>query len=492
MRVIMVMFDTLNRRFLPPYGCEWVHAPNFQRLAERTVTFSNAFVGSMPCMPARREIHTGRYNFLHRAWGPLEPFDDSMPRMLKENGIHSHLVSDHYHYWEDGGCTYHTQYKTWEISRGQEGDPWKGDLTVKEFPEQYDDNRWLSDFFKQDQVNRKYMQREEDQPQAKTFDMGLEFLETNRDEDDWFLHIETFDPHEPFFTQQHYKELYPHEYDGPLFDWPGYKEVTEPPEMVEHCRMEYAALISMCDHHLGRVLDFMDDNGMWEDTMLIVNTDHGFLLGEHDWWAKCYMPFWNEVAHIPLFVWDPRVGACDETRESLVQTIDLAPTVLEYFDIDRTEDMQGVPLRDTVADDTKIRDAGLYGIHGGQVNVTDGRYTYMRGTDNPQNEPLYNYTLMPTHMRGFFGHEELSEVELADPFSFTRELKTMKTPGRRSKNLHEFGTLLYDTETDPGQTEPIDDPEIEAMMTDHLVRLMKDNDTPTEQFDRLGLEEYKD
>ncbi|MFP3903163.1 MAG: sulfatase-like hydrolase/transferase, partial [Armatimonadota bacterium] len=79
MRVIMVMFDTLNRRFLPPYGCDWIHAPNFQRLAERTVTFSNAFVGSMPCMPARREIHTGRYNFLHRAWGPLEPFDDSMP-----------------------------------------------------------------------------------------------------------------------------------------------------------------------------------------------------------------------------------------------------------------------------------------------------------------------------------------------------------------------------------------------------------------------------
>ena len=84
MKAIMVMFDTLNRRMLPPYGCDWVHAPNFQRLAQQTVTFDNCYVGSMPCMPARRELHTGRYNFLHRSWTPLEPFDNSMPQLLKE------------------------------------------------------------------------------------------------------------------------------------------------------------------------------------------------------------------------------------------------------------------------------------------------------------------------------------------------------------------------------------------------------------------------
>ena len=80
MKAIMVMFDSLNRRLMQPYGGDWVDTPNFARLAERAVTFENAFIGSMPCMPARRELHTGRYNFLHRSWGPLEPFDDSMPR----------------------------------------------------------------------------------------------------------------------------------------------------------------------------------------------------------------------------------------------------------------------------------------------------------------------------------------------------------------------------------------------------------------------------
>jgi arylsulfatase A-like enzyme len=103
MKAIMIMFDSLNRRYLPPYGCEWTHAPNFERLAGRTVTFDNCYVASMPCMPARRELHTGRYNFLHRSWGPLEPFDDSMPETLKRHGVYTHLVTDHQHYWEDGG-----------------------------------------------------------------------------------------------------------------------------------------------------------------------------------------------------------------------------------------------------------------------------------------------------------------------------------------------------------------------------------------------------
>jgi arylsulfatase A-like enzyme len=100
--------------------------PDFERLARRSLLFENNYLGSMPCVPARRELYTGRYNFLHRSWGPLEPFDGSMPESLRENGVYSRRVSDHGHYWEGGGCTYHTRYDTWEIARGHEGDPWKG------------------------------------------------------------------------------------------------------------------------------------------------------------------------------------------------------------------------------------------------------------------------------------------------------------------------------------------------------------------------------
>ena len=497
MKAIMVMFDTLNRHMLPPYsapGDDWVHAPNFQRLAQRTVTFDNSYVGSMPCMPARRELHTGRLNFLHRSWGPLEPFDDSMPELLKNNGIYSHLITDHLHYFEDGGATYHTRYTSWEYLRGQQGDPWIGRVADPPMPEMLlpipeGAPRWFKTIRRQDWVNRAYMPEEAQQPQPQTFARGLEFMRANHAEDNWFLHIETFDPHEPFFSPQRFKELYPHAYDGPHIDWPPYRRVEETPEQVAHVRYEYAALLSMCDAYLGQVLDLMDELNLWEDTMLIVNTDHGFLLGEHDWWAKVVQPFYQEVAHTPLFIWDPRGRRQGERCDALVQTIDLAPTLLEFFGVARPADMQGIPLRDAIAHNAPTREAVLFGGHGTHVNVTDGRYVYMRGTANAQNVPLYEYTLMPTHMRTPFAPAELQDTELVSPFSFMKGCPVLKIAARgwHGMNPFEFGTMLYDVAADPQQTQPLDDPAVEQRMIEHLLRLMRENDAPADQYERLGL-----
>jgi len=482
MKAIMVMFDSLNRLMLPSYGCKWVNAPNFERLAQKTVTFDTAYVGSMPCMPARRELHTGRHNFLHRSWGPIEPFDDSMPELLKQHGVYTHLVTDHQHYWEDGGGTYHTRYRSFEFVRGQEGDPWKGEVADPELPEH------KGQLWRQDAVNRMYIRREEDMPQAQTFRLGLEFIEKNKDEDNWFLQIETFDPHEPFFTMEAWQALYPHAHDGLHFDWPYYRPVADDERTyVEHVRRMNAALISMCDAYLGRVLDVMDRYDMWQDTMLIVNTDHGFLLGEHDWWGKCAMPFYEEIAHIPLFVWDPRWRIASERRDALVSTIDIAPTLLEFFGTPIPNDMQGQSLKGVIRDDTPIHDGILFGIHGGHVNCTDGRYVYMRAPSRPDNAPLFDYTLMPTHMRSRFSMEQLTEITLAEPFSFTKGGKTMRIPSQPSSQMHSFGTRLYDVKEDPGQTEPIDDPELESNYIGLMKKLMRENDAPLEQYERLGL-----
>jgi len=484
MKAIMVMFDSLNRRMLQPYGCDWVHTPNFQRLAQGAVTFGNSYVGSMPCMPARRELHTGRYNFLHRSWGPLEPFDDSMPEILRERGIHTHLITDHYHYFEVGGATYHQRYSSWEAVRGQEGDPWKANLGVT-IPDTLNNRaeRWL----RQDFINRCYQRREEDMCQPQVFALGREFIRANRNHDNWFLQLETFDPHEPWYVAQRFLDLYPHDYAGPLFDWPPYARVTETPEQVRHLRLVNAALHSMCDYYLGTILDLMDDLDLWQDTMLIVNTDHGFLLGEHDWWAKVVQPFYNEVAHTPLFVWDPRSGIQGERRDSLAQNIDWAPTLLEYFGAPLPKDMQGRPLRAVIERDAPLREAGLFGIHGGHVNLTDGRYVYMRGPASADNAPLNDYTLMPTHMRDPFNVAELQDIRLAEPFPFTKGCRTMQISARPWSSIEPLQTLLFDLQTDPGQNHPIHNAEVEARLTATMAQLMRDNDAPAEQFTRLGL-----
>ena len=446
-------------------------------------------------MPARRELHTGRYSFLHRSWGPLEPFDNSMPEMLKQNGIYTHLVSDHYHYWEDGGSTFHSRYSSWEAIRGQEGDTWDGQVGEVAVPDHVPTMREFThpEWWEHNWKNRARIRNENAWPQNLTFDSGIEFLEKNKNKDNWFLQIETFDPHEPFDSPEAFQELYPDDYTGAHFDWPPYAPVSEAPEVVEHARKRYAALLSMCDRNLGKVLDFFDANDLWKDTLLIVNTDHGFMLGEKDWWAKSVMPCYNELANVPFFVWDPREKQAGVRRKALVQTIDIAPTILDFFDLDVPTEMQGKPLRKTIESDAPIREAALFGFHGSFVNVTDGRYVFMKASESLNNKPLYEYTLMPTHQQGFFRPDELAKIEVTGPLPFTRGCQLMKleTANRIANatfcNSFQYGDLLWDLSVDPEQLAPCEDEDVRQMMMHHLLNLMAESNAGEEQYIRLGL-----
>jgi arylsulfatase A-like enzyme len=488
MKAIVLMFDSLNRHMLGPYGGDWVHAPNFNRLARRTVTFDRSYVCSMPCMPARRDLHTGRPNFLHRYWGPLEPYDDSVFQMLRTAGTYTHLTTDHYHYFEDGGATYHHRYSSWEFFRGQEVDRWKGQVAD---PPKFEG---IGNSSRHERINRSFMRREADQPQPQTMAAGLDFMRRNHQQDNWLLQIETFDPHEPFFTQRKYKDLYAEHYDryrkmgGKHFDWALYRAVQETPEEIEHLRCEYAALVSMCDAYLGDVMDAMDELDLWKDTMLVVWTDHGFMLGEHNCLAKIWMPFYEEVAHTPFFVWDPRCGKRNERRQSLIQpAIDLPVTLLNFFGQKPTADMLGKDLTAAIARDSSVRDAAIFGIHGGHVNVTDGRYVYFHPAATPANAPLYEYGLMPANMANMFSVERLREATLVPPVPFTKGCPLLRVgapPQSWHKNMR---GAMYDLEADPKQLNPITDAAVQRRLTGQMIDLMKECAAPAEQYERLGL-----
>lgn len=489
MRVIMLMFDSLNRHMLPPYSSDPTIAPNFKRLAERSLTFDRSYVCSMPCMPARRDLHTGRPNFLHRGWSPLEPFDDSLPELLRQKNVSSHLITDHYHYTEDGGATYHGRYDTWQMHRGQEGDPWIGQVVDPVIPETINQKGRKADW-----VNRQFVKTEADYSQTKTYDQGLSFIQRNHQDQNWFLQIECFDPHEPFCSPQRFHDMYPDDYHGPLFDWPGYCPVKETPEQVEHCKNNYRALVSMCDHSLGRVLDAMDEHAMWDDTMLIVWTDHGFLLGEHGCWAKGWPPMYEEISHTPFFVWDPRSPqSAGQRRGALVQpSIDLAPTILDYFGLPATPRMLGKNLRPVIERDTAVRQAAIFGQHGHNLNVTDGRYVYIHTPE--QKGPLFHYTLMPTTMRAFLPAEQLKKATLHQGFGFTQGIPVLKIPATilPESKVAESGSqrptcLLFDVQNDPRQQKPLEDEDVRQRLIEQAITLMQQADTPAEQYDRLGL-----
>lgn len=485
MRVIMVMFDSLNRHYLPPYGCDWTIAPNFSRLAKRCATFDKSYVCSMPCMPARRDLHTGRPNFLHTGWGPIEPFDDSMPQMLSQAGIYTHLITDHYHYFEDGGATFHGRYNSYEFYRGQEGDPFVGQVRDPHVPKNINGKGR-----RQDWVNREHIQSDEQYPQTQTFQAGLRFIEQNQGQDNWFLQIECFDPHEPFNTHRRYRDLYPREYDGPLFDWPGYEKATQSEEELTDLRRNYASLLTKCDESLGNILDAMDQNDMWKDTMLVVWTDHGFLLGEHGCLAKNWPPLFEEVSHTPLFVYDPRTPECaGARRSSLVQpAIDLAPTMLRFFGLQPTEHMLGHDLGPVIHSDHKVRDAAIFGYHGNRVNVTDGRYVYYKRPRPNQPGDCNRYTLLPVNMRGFVRGDALKNATQHPPFAFTKGVPTLKIAADSGTAAQDdWPDLLYDLAEDPAQQSPLTDPTTAARLQAHMQELMRACDAPPEQFRRMQL-----
>lgn len=487
MKAIMVMFDSLNRHFLPNYGCDWTVMPNFRRLEEKALTFDHFYAASLPCMPARRELHTGRYNFLHCSWSPLQPYDDSVITRLKSAGVYTHIATDHFHYWEDGGSCYLTKYDSHETIRGQQGDPWMGQVPWPEFPDTLS-NRKTTQNWRHDWVNRSFITAEEQMPQKRTFDCGLDFIRRNADYDQWFLQIEAFDPHEPFYTQDSYKSLYPDDYHGKNLDWPDYGKNEYGDEATKHVRYEYAALLSMCDNYLGKVLDLMDEHNMWEDTMLIVNTDHGFMLGEKEWMGKNVQPMYEEIVHIPFFIYDPRnPKAKGERRNSLAQTIDIAPTLAEFFQIDPPDFCDGRSLTPIIAEDQKIRDGAMFGIFGGHVNITDGRYVYMKAPDTTENGPLYEYTDMPCHMNQPFKPMELKQAELVEGFPHMKGCRCLKIPASQQNNCYWFKNRLYDLAEDPEQKAPIRNPKEELRLLGMMRDMMVQNEAPAEQFIRLGI-----
>ncbi len=498
MKTVFVLFDSLNRHLLGAYGGQRIATPNFDRLARRCVTYDNHYVGSLPCMPARRDLLTGRLSFLHRSWGPLEPFDNAFPELLATCGTYSHLITDHFHYWEDGGATYHTRYDSHEFVRGQEGDRWKAMVQPhwERLREKYHARQFSTEprsYMRQNIVNREFIREEADFPAVQCFAHGMAFLEQNRTADNWLLQLETFDPHEPFSAPARFRDAFDTGWTGKVRDWPRYGRVDELPEECEELRANYYAVVALCDSLLGELLDEFDRHDMWRDTALVVTTDHGFLLGEHDFWAKNRMNLYQEVAHIPLFAHDPRHPAGGTRSARLTQTIDLAPSFLDLFGVAAPAEMQGHSL---FAAEDAARDGLLFGYFGGAVNVTDGRHSYHRFPADLHRQEIFQYTLMPTHIFAPFTPEELSAASLAGPFAFTKGAPLLRVPvTRRSPMYDVYGpgalledeTRLYDLAADPGQAHPLRDHPVEAELTRLMARLMAANSAPAEAFARLGL-----
>ena len=494
MKSIVILMDSLNRHYLSSYAQSWIRTPNLDRLASRSVVFDNHYAGSLPCMPARREMMTGRHSFLETPWGPIEPWDECVQTHLREQRqVYSHLITDHYHYFHAGGEGYHTLFDSWEFERGQEGDVWKPVVDVPPIPETRGKGVARGAYWR----NRSQIDLQDDLSYStpRCFNRAIEFLDLNGKSDNWHLHLEVFDPHEPFDCPDRYLEMYDDEWDRYLYNWPDYAPLDpeqDDEQAVAHIRRRYAAVLTMADHWLGRLLDRMDELDLWKDTQVILTTDHGHLLGEHGYWAKNYMFDYNELAHIPFFLARPGVppGRC----RALTQTIDLVPTLCETFDAPVPESVRGkslFPLVDELASGREpalhaLHDAVLYGYFGKDINLSDGRYTYCR--QPIPGSTTYHHTLMPRGFRDFIPRDHLEQAECGFFLPRAGKLPQLRIPATstRHHDAPEFNPI-YDLGRDPSQQNPVRDERLELELAAKMRAALEAHDAPHCQFERTGL-----
>ena len=260
---------------------------------------------------------------------------------------------------------------------------------------------------------------------------------------------------------------------------------------MAHIRKCYAGLLTMADYWVGKVLDELDAQGLWEDTLVVFTTDHGTMLAEHDYWMKNYMPMYNEIVRIPLAVCLPG----GERVSALTQTIDVMPTFLEAFGCPTPPHVQGVPLQQAIAGGA-TRETAIFGYFGKALNLTDGRYVYMRNPVNADAGPLHAYTAMPVRgLNAWFPRETHERMEMGRYFGHTYNMPLYKMPEQGEIPAHHDGReeayvarhQLFDLAADPQQAHPLDDAEREAQFVGRLTAHLAACEAQPEQYTRLGL-----
>ena len=505
-KVVVVLLDSLNRHMLGSYGGREFETPNLDRFAKRAVSFSNHYTGSLPCMPARHDILVGAMDFLWRPWGSIELWERPFTHYLHMKGVPTVLFSDHPHLFETGGENYHTDFSAWDYLRGHEGDPWR----TREDPS------WLgtpalpagsrgklanSDYKSPYDLSRTWFREESDFPGPKTMQATADWLDKNGDAHDSFmLFVDEFDPHEPFDTPAPWNKKYDPDWDEELIIWPPYAVgavekgiITE--RQGQHIRSNYGAKLSMIDHWFGKILDVMDRDNRWDDTLFIVCTDHGHYLGEKDIWGKPRVPQYETLGHTPLMIASPGIEPGEV--DALTTNVDIHATMIDVFDIDNSYVSHGKSLLPLIRrEQTSIREWAIGGIFGQWVQIQDGKNKYVRapvGDGFPLSMWSNRWSTMPI--------PAMPGMRLPDPdkrayldFMPESDIPVIRQPFQQG-DLLPFWSLgpqiddhhLYRISEDPGEDENRIGEPLEKDMKELLHTALKEMQAPDEHFTRLGL-----
>ncbi len=419
--VLFIISDDLTATALSCYGSDVCQTPNIDSLAARGTRFTRAYCQATYCGPSRASFLSGYYPHAIELLNYTSPRPQigaraTWPEHFKQAGYRTARVSKIFHMGVPGGIEDGSDGaddpQSWTERFNSQGPEWKAageGETLEGNPDGTKPVMGGNTFV--------VVQAEGDDSlhsDAKTAAKAADLIGQMGDEP-FFLAVGFVRPHVPFVAPASYFGPYDHgamelppKVSGDWEDIPlaGINYKTSVNMQMDGIRQKkamagYFASVAYMDAHVGKVLKALDDCGLRDKTIVIFTSDHGYHLGEHDFWAKVSLH--EESTRVPLVISMP--GKAPAVCDSLTELLDLYPTLASLCGLPVPERLQGIDIAAMLDDPShEVRDAAFV-VNGKGFSLRGRRWSFLQyGEDGSQGYELFDMQSDPKQF------ENLAEV----------------------------------------------------------------------------------
>jgi len=413
--VLFIVVDDLNTT-LGCYGHPLVKTPNIDKLAEGGVKFNHAYCNYAVCGPSRGSFLTGlrpeSIGILDNRTPLKSVIGDriTMPALFRQNGYYTMSLGKVFH-----GSKDHNDPTAWdEIYSYSATEPGKKGETRNITNGVLKWCHWKA-----------AEGDDEDQADGQIAKKAVEFIKTEKDKP-FFLAVGFHKPHDPFIAPKKYFDLYPLEDCDP----PTLPEGWEPPykhtlpgqtktfnkftnqDKREFLRSYYACT-SFMDAQVGKLIDALKESGQLENTLVVLFGDHGYHLGEHNWWNK--VTIFEKGTNAPFIMYGQAVGEKGVASDAMFEYIDIYPTLAELLQLKNTPDyLEGRSFAEVVKDPSlpfrsEVRAIVNRGKMRGKM-VKNENYRYIEWDNGNKGQELYDQKNDPIEYNNLAEKTEYSSI----------------------------------------------------------------------------------
>ncbi|NOZ24124.1 MAG: sulfatase-like hydrolase/transferase [Planctomycetes bacterium] len=335
MNIILIVLDTLRQDVCGCYGSSLGATPTIDALAKESAKLTHCLPASFPTGPMRKDLHFGRYTFPYHSWRtPVGEEEVSIGQVASKEGYRVGMVSD----VRNSQFPYRIEDYNLVDCRTYTPETMP-DWRKMKLPAKASKLRTPVQRLKTLLAHRASFNSEEEHCCARVFREAHRWIEEKgHGKKPFLLFVDSFDPHEPWNAPQCYVDLFDPGYKGDALFEPAYARADfATAREIRHMKALYAAKVALVDKWLGYFLEGVRRMGLWNDTAILLTSDHGFYHGEHGLIGKMELskkdsrptrrwPLYDTIMRVPLLIRVP--GLRPRTSHALCQPPDIAATVV--------------------------------------------------------------------------------------------------------------------------------------------------------------------